>query len=52
MLNAAGESGTLAYCCNNILYEMPFVAILMLIVHLEFYENWSGKPGESRGILW
>ena len=25
MLKAAGESGTLAYCYNNILYEMPFV---------------------------
>ena len=33
------------------LHEMPFSAILMMIMHLEFCENWSGKSGKDR-ILW
>ena len=36
---------TNAYCYNNALYEMPFFVILMMIMHLEFYKNWSGKSG-------
>ena len=35
-----------AHCYSKTLYEMPFLqAILIMIMHLEFYENWSGKLG-------
>ena len=26
---------------SNILYEMTFFAVIIMIMHLEFYENWS-----------
>ena len=29
----------------NIQYEMPLFAISMMIMHLRFCENWSGKSG-------
>ena len=33
-----------AYYLSHILYEMPFICnIYDDIMHLDFYENWSGK---------
>ena len=36
-----------AYHYRNILYEMPFFTILVMIIHLEFYENWSRESRNS-----
>ena len=32
-----------AYCYSNILFEMPFFAIIMIVIHLEFFEYWFGQ---------
>ena len=31
---------------------MPFFLAILMIMHLEFYENWSGKWGQVREFLW
>ena len=40
-----------AYCYSNILYDMPLFGIFMMIIHLEFYENWSGKSEKSGNFV-